>query len=48
MAKHVLENRTLEITIAIVLVLAGCFLIWDCFDNSGKQLPWFARWFSFW
>lgn len=48
MASHVIENRPAEISVAIILVLVGCFLVWDAFDNRNKQLPWFARWFSFW
>lgn len=44
----ILQNRKVEIALAIGLVLLGSFLLWDSFDNRGKQLPWFARWFSFW
>ena len=46
--QYVLQNRGLEIAIAIVLIITGCYLVWDCFDNRGKDLPWYARWFSFW
>lgn len=48
MANHVIENRTTEIVVAIAFVVLGSFLVWDAFDNRNKQLPWFARWFSFW
>lgn len=45
---HILENRGLEIALAISLIVIGSYLVWDAFDNRGKELPWFARWFSFW
>jgi hypothetical protein len=45
---HVVENRGFEVVLAIILIAIGCFLIWDAYDNRGKDLPWYARWFSFW
>lgn len=44
----VIQSRKLEVAIAIAFVLLGSFLLWDAFDNRGKDLPWYARWFSFW
>lgn len=46
--KHILENRGFEIALAIGLIALGSLCLWDAFDNRGKDLPWFARWFSFW
>jgi putative Mn2+ efflux pump MntP len=48
MAKHPIQDRGIEIVLAILLIVVGCYLVWDAFDNRNKQLPWFARWFSFW
>jgi hypothetical protein len=45
---HFIENTTVETSLAIILIVCGCLLVWDSFDNRGKDLPWYARWFSFW
>lgn len=45
---HVFQNRGLEICIAVALIAFGSYLVWDAYDNRGADLPWFARWFSFW
>ncbi len=37
---HFMTNRTLEVTIGVVLFLIGSFLLYDAFDGRGKKMPW--------
>lgn len=45
---HIVQDRGVEITLAVILLLLGCVLLWDAFDNRDVDMPWFARWFAFW
>jgi putative Mn2+ efflux pump MntP len=37
---HFMKNRKGEIILGLVLVVVGCLLLWDAFDNRGKKMPW--------
>lgn len=40
MTKHFIHNRSFELVIGLVFFVVGSFLLWDAFDNRGKQLIW--------
>jgi len=48
--KHVLppQHWKAEALVGLVFLLIGAFLIWDCFDNSGRKLPWPLSGLAFW
>jgi hypothetical protein len=48
MEKHVIRNWKLEITVGILLFVAGAFLVWDSADNRGRKLPFPFGAFTFW
>jgi hypothetical protein len=48
MKGHFIQNRMTEICIGLVLVIAGCFLLKDAFDNRGKKMPWPASGLAPW
>jgi hypothetical protein len=45
---HWINNRGWEISIGIVLALAGMVLLWDAFDNRGRKMPWPASGLAPW
>ena len=42
------KNWKAEALVGFALVIIGGFLIWDCFDNSGRKLPWPLSGLAFW
>jgi len=46
--KPILQNRNMELTLAIMLLLAGFVFLWDSTDNRNHDAPWFLRWLTFW
>lgn len=38
--KHWIQSKNWEMTIGLVLVVIGCMLLWDAFDNRGRKMPW--------
>ena len=37
---HYIQHRGWEFAIGILLAVIGMALLWDCFDNRGKKMPW--------
>jgi hypothetical protein len=37
---HLMKSRGKETALGLALVIVGCFLLWDAFDNRGKKMPW--------
>lgn len=35
-----MKSRPKEIVLGFLLVIVGCYLLWDAFDNRGKKMPW--------
>lgn len=48
MAKPVIQNKRVEVTLSVMLLVAGLFLLWDSSDHRGDDPPWFLRWITFW
>lgn len=46
--KHWIASQGTEAVVGIVLILVGCMLCWDAFDNRGRKLPWPASGIAPW
>jgi len=38
--KHVIQNRMLEIVVALSFAIAATYLLYDAFNWRGKDMPW--------
>jgi hypothetical protein len=38
--QHWINSKGWESVIGLVLVIIGCVLLWDAFDNRGRKMPW--------
>jgi hypothetical protein len=45
---HWIKSQGWEAVIGILVVIAGCVLLWDAFDNRGRKLPWPASGLAPW
>jgi hypothetical protein len=37
---HIIQNRGTEFFVGLIVAIIGMYLLWDCFDNRGKKMPW--------
>jgi hypothetical protein len=37
---HWIKSQHAEIFLGFILVIVGCVLLWDGFDNRGRKMPW--------
>ena len=37
---HLIQNRSTELFVGLILFLAGSLLLYDAFNGRGKPLPW--------
>jgi hypothetical protein len=37
---HLIQSRTTEIVLGILLFVIGSYLLYDAFDKRGKKIPW--------
>jgi hypothetical protein len=37
---HLIESRSTEIAVGLLVFIFGCILLWDAFDGRGKKMPW--------
>lgn len=42
------EQWKTEALVGLFFIILGGFLVWDCFDNSGRKLPWPLSGLAFW
>lgn len=47
-ARPVIASRRAEIGAGVALFIAGSLLIRDAYDNRGRQVPFWARPFTWW
>jgi hypothetical protein len=45
---HLIKSRFWESVIGILLVVLGCYLLWDAWDNRGSKMPWPASGLAPW
>lgn len=45
---HLIENRGAEIALGLVLFAGGALLLRDAYEGRGREVPVFARPFTFW
>lgn len=38
--RHVIQNRMVELLVAVAFVAAATYLIYDAFDWRNKSMPW--------
>jgi hypothetical protein len=37
---HWIRSQGWEMLVGFVVVIIGCVLLWDAFDNRGRKMPW--------
>lgn len=37
---HVIKSQGWEALVGLIVVVIGCYLLWDSFDNRGRKMPW--------
>lgn len=37
---HWIKSQGWEATIGLIILVLGCMLLWDAFDNRGRKMPW--------
>jgi hypothetical protein len=38
--KHLIQDRKIELLLAVILFVCGSLLLYDAFDARGKDVPW--------